>query len=153
MRLLHTMLRVGDLQKSINFYTQILDMTLLRQSENMDYKYTLAFLGYGDESDTTALELTYNWDTSEYDLGNAYGHIAIETDDIYATNVNRKYCTRHGIVIKREERAGDTHGRELGKEKQHYSLDKIKAKTELNEILWIFFGVHTANAVRILILN
>jgi len=85
MRLLHTMLRVGDLQKSINFYTQILDMRLLRQSENKDYKYTLAFLGYGDESDTTVLELTYNWDTSDYDLGNAYGHIAIETDDIYAT--------------------------------------------------------------------
>jgi lactoylglutathione lyase len=85
MRLLHTMLRVGDLQKSINFYTNILEMRLLRQSENVDYKYTLAFLGYGDESDTTVLELTYNWDTSEYDLGNAYGHIAIETDDIYAT--------------------------------------------------------------------
>jgi lactoylglutathione lyase len=85
MRLLHTMLRVGDLQKSIDFYTDILDMRLLRQSENVDYKYTLAFLGYGDESDTTVLELTYNWDTSDYDLGNAYGHIAIETDDIYAT--------------------------------------------------------------------
>jgi len=85
MRLLHTMLRVADLQKSIDFYTQILEMKLLRQSENEQYKYTLAFLGYGDEVDTTVLELTYNWDTSEYDLGNAYGHIAIETDDIYAT--------------------------------------------------------------------
>jgi lactoylglutathione lyase len=85
MRLLHTMLRVGDLQKSINFYTSILEMKLLRQSENEKYKYTLAFLGYGDETDTTVLELTYNWGTSEYDLGNSYGHIAIETDDIYAT--------------------------------------------------------------------
>ncbi len=85
MRLLHTMLRVADLQKSIEFYTQILDMKLLRKSENSEYKYTLAFLGYGDESDSTVLELTYNWDTNKYDLGNAYGHIAIETDDIYKT--------------------------------------------------------------------
>lgn len=85
MRLLHTMLRVTDLQKSIDFYTDILKMSLLRQSENSEYKYTLAFLGYGDESDATVLELTYNWGTSEYDLGSAYGHIAIETEDIYAT--------------------------------------------------------------------
>lgn len=85
MRLLHTMLRVGDLQKSLDFYQQVLGMKLLRQSENAEYKYTLAFLGYGDEVDTTVLELTYNWDTSEYDLGNAYGHIAIEADDIYQT--------------------------------------------------------------------
>ena len=85
MRLLHTMLRVGDLQESINFYTKILEMKLLRQSENEQYKYTLAFLGYGDETETTVLELTYNWGTSEYDMGNSYGHIAIETDDIYAT--------------------------------------------------------------------
>ncbi|HEY5716562.1 MAG TPA: lactoylglutathione lyase [Psychromonas sp.] len=85
MRLLHTMLRVGDLQKSIDFYTNILKMKLLRQTENVEYKYTLAFLGYGNESDSTVLELTYNWGTTEYDLGSAYGHIAIETDDIYAT--------------------------------------------------------------------
>lgn len=85
MRLLHTMLRVTDLQKSIDFYTQILDMKLLRKSENSEYRYTLAFIGYGDESESTVLELTYNWDTSEYDLGNAYGHIAIETDDIHKT--------------------------------------------------------------------
>ena len=85
MRLLHTMLRVTDLQKSIDFYTHILDMKLLRKSENSEYKYTLAFLGYGDESQSTVLELTYNWGTTEYSLGNAYGHTAIETDDIYAT--------------------------------------------------------------------
>lgn len=85
MRLLHTMLRVGNLERSIEFYTQVLGMKLLRQSENQEYKYTLAFLGYGDESDTTVLELTYNWGTEEYDLGNAYGHIAIEAEDIYAT--------------------------------------------------------------------
>lgn len=85
MRLLHTMLRVGDLQKSLDFYQNVLGMKLLRQSENKEYEYTLAFLGYGDESDTTVLELTYNWRTSEYELGNAYGHIAIEADDIYQT--------------------------------------------------------------------
>lgn len=85
MRLLHTMLRVTDLQKSIEFYTTLLEMKLLRQSENSEYKYTLAFLGYADETESTVLELTHNWDTSEYDLGNAYGHIAIESDDIYAT--------------------------------------------------------------------
>ena len=85
MRLLHTMLRVADLQKSVDFYTTVLDMKLLRRSENTEYKYTLAFLGYADETESTVLELTHNWDTSEYDLGNAYGHIAIEADDIYAT--------------------------------------------------------------------
>ena len=85
MRLLHTMLRVADLQESIDFYTQVLDMKLLRKSENSKYKYTLAFLGYGDESDSTVLELTYNWGDHQYDLGSAYGHIAIETDDIYQT--------------------------------------------------------------------
>jgi len=83
MRLLHTMLRVGNLEKSIAFYTQIMGMKLLRQSDNSEYQYTLAFVGYGDESDTTVLELTYNWDKSDYDMGNAYGHIAIAVDDIY----------------------------------------------------------------------
>jgi len=79
------MLRVSDLEKSIHFYTQVLDMKLLRRSENSEYKYTLAFIGYGDETDTTVLELTYNWGDNKYDLGTAYGHIAIETDDIYKT--------------------------------------------------------------------
>lgn len=84
MRLLHTMLRVKNLTASIDFYTNIMGMTLLRQSENPEYKYSLVFLGYGAESDTTVLELTYNWEQDEYDMGNAYGHIAIEVDDIYA---------------------------------------------------------------------
>jgi len=84
-RILHTMLRVGDLDRSINFYTNVLGMKLLRKSENKEYAYTLAFIGYADESESAVIELTYNWDTSEYDLGNAYGHIAIGTDDIYAT--------------------------------------------------------------------
>lgn len=85
MRILHTMLRVGNLERSIKFYTEVLGMRLLRQSENPEYKYTLAFLGYGDESETAVLELTYNWDVESYELGTAYGHIAIGVDDIYAT--------------------------------------------------------------------
>lgn len=84
-RILHTMLRVGDLDRSINFYTNVLGMKLLRKSDNEEYEYTLAFIGYADESDSTVIELTYNWDTSEYDLGTAYGHIAISADDIYET--------------------------------------------------------------------
>jgi len=84
-RILHTMLRVGDLDRSINFYTNVLGMKLLRKSDNKEYEYTLAFIGYADESDSTVIELTYNWGTSEYDLGTAYGHIAISTDDIYET--------------------------------------------------------------------
>lgn len=84
-RILHTMLRVGDLDRSINFYTNVLGMNLLRKTENEEYKYTLAFIGYADESESTVIELTYNWDTSEYDIGTAYGHIAISADDIYAS--------------------------------------------------------------------
>ena len=83
MRMLHTMLRVGNLEKSIAFYTEVLGMKLLRQSQNTEYKYTLAFVGYGDESEHTVLELTYNWGTDSYDLGNAYGHIALEVDNVY----------------------------------------------------------------------
>jgi len=85
MRLLHTMLRVGDLQRSIDFYTKVLGMKLLRTSENAEYKYTLAFVGYGNNPDHAELELTYNWGTEKYDMGTAYGHIAISAEDIYAT--------------------------------------------------------------------
>jgi lactoylglutathione lyase len=83
MRILHTMLRVGDLKRSIEFYTEVLGMRLLRQSDYPDGKFTLAFVGYGDESDESVLELTHNWDTASYDLGSGYGHIAIEVDDAY----------------------------------------------------------------------
>ena len=83
MRMLHTMLRVGDLQKSLDFYTEVLGMKLLRKSDYPDGKFTLAFVGYGEEKDHTVLELTHNWDTAKYDLGNAYGHIALEVQDAY----------------------------------------------------------------------
>ena len=85
MRILHTMLRVGDLERSIKFYQEVLGMRLLRTSENPEYPYSLAFLGYNDEDKASVLELTYNWGVSEYELGTAYGHIAIGVDDIYAT--------------------------------------------------------------------
>ena len=85
MRILHTMLRVGNLDRSIKFYQDVLGMRLLRISENPEYKYSLAFLGYEDGESATENELTYNWGVTEYDLGNAYGHIAIGVDDIYAT--------------------------------------------------------------------
>ena len=84
MRLLHTMLRVGNLEQSLNFYTEVLGMKLLRQKDYPEGRFTLAFVGYGEESDSTVLELTHNWDTARYDLGNAYGHIAIEVDDAAA---------------------------------------------------------------------
>ena len=84
MRLLHTMLRVGDLDKSIDFYTRILGMTLLRRNDYPEGKFTLAFVGYGPESEHAAIELTYNWGVDKYDLGNAYGHIALEVEDAYA---------------------------------------------------------------------
>ncbi|CRI64318.1 Lactoylglutathione lyase (Methylglyoxalase) (Aldoketomutase) (Glyoxalase I) (Glx I) (Ketone-aldehyde mutase) (S-D-lactoylglutathione methylglyoxal lyase) [Thiocapsa sp. KS1] len=83
MRILHTMLRTGNLQRSIAFYTEILGMTLLRQKDYPDGEFTLAFLGYGDESAHTVIELTYNWGVEHYDLGSGYGHIAIEVDDVY----------------------------------------------------------------------
>jgi len=84
MRLLHTMLRVGNLQRSINFYTDILGMKLLRTSENPEYKYSLAFVGYGNNPDHAELELTYNWGVESYEMGAAYGHIALGVPDAYA---------------------------------------------------------------------
>ncbi|SES86692.1 lactoylglutathione lyase [Thorsellia anophelis] len=85
MRLLHTMIRVGDLQKSIEFYTNVLGMKLLRTSENTEYKYTLAFVGYAEESEQAVIELTYNWGVSSYDLGTAYGHIALGVENVADT--------------------------------------------------------------------
>ncbi|MCQ9325901.1 lactoylglutathione lyase [Neisseria dentiae] len=84
MRMLHTMLRVGNLDKSLAFYQDVLGMKLLRKHDYPEGRFTLAFVGYGSEADHTVLELTHNWDTEKYDLGTGYGHIAIEVDDAYA---------------------------------------------------------------------
>lgn len=84
-RMLHTMLRVYDLDKSIGFYTDLLGMKLLRRSDYPDGKFTLAFVGYGDEDETAVIELTHNWDHEPYDLGTAYGHVALGVPDIYGT--------------------------------------------------------------------
>lgn len=83
MRLLHTMLRVVDLEKSLAFYTQVLGMRLLRRKDYPDGRFTLAFVGYGEEHEGAVIELTHNWDTTAYELGNAYGHIALEVEDVY----------------------------------------------------------------------
>ena len=98
MRLLHTMLRVGDLERSIEFYTQVLGMQLLRRKDYPDGKFTLAFVGYGAEADNTVIELTHNWDTGRYDLGEGYGHIAIEVDDVYQAVA--ELSSRGGKVIR-----------------------------------------------------
>ena len=99
MRILHTMLRVGDLQRSTDFYTQVLGMKLLRTTERPEQKYSLAFVGYGNNPDHAELELTYNWGVEQYELGTAYGHIAIGVPDVYAA------CDRiraHGGNVTRE---------------------------------------------------
>lgn len=85
LRMMHTMLRVGDLDRSLKFYTELLGMDLIKKIDFPDGKFTLAFVGYGPEESNTVIELTYNYDTSSYDLGDGYGHIALETSDIYAT--------------------------------------------------------------------
>jgi lactoylglutathione lyase len=85
MRLLHTMLRVGNLDESLRFYCEVLGMQLLRRKDYPSGEFTLAFIGYGDEADHTVIELTYNWGKTQYDLGDAYGHIALGVDDIYQT--------------------------------------------------------------------
>lgn len=83
MRILHTMLRVTDLDRSLKFYTEVLDMKVLRRTDYPDGKFTLAFVGYGSEADQAVLELTYNWGVDKYELGNAYGHVAVEVEDAY----------------------------------------------------------------------
>jgi len=98
MRLLHTMLRVGDLERSLAFYTEVLGMKLLRRKDYPDGKFTLAFVGYQPETEGAVLELTHNWDTSSYDLGDGYGHIAIEVDDAYAAC--EKIKQRGGRVVR-----------------------------------------------------
>lgn len=127
MRILHAMLRVGDLQRAINFYTEVLGMRLLRRSDNEEYKYTLAFVGYGDESDETVLELTYNWGVTEYELGAAFGHIAIEVDDVYSAcdKIREK-----GGVVSREPGPvkGGTTEIAFVKDPDGYAIELISAK-------------------------
>ena len=84
MKFLHTMFRVTDLEQSIAFYTKVLGMSVLNKSANSEYRYTLVFVGYENQADDTSIELTYNWDPKQYDLGNAFGHIALGVEDIYA---------------------------------------------------------------------
>ena len=103
MRILHTMLRVGDLQRAIDFYTGVFGMKLLRKSDNPEHKYTLAFVGFGDESTGAVLELTYNYGVEKYDMGNAFGHVAISVDNAAATcDAVRALTTRFGGRITRE---------------------------------------------------
>lgn len=98
MRILHTMIRVGNLEKSIKFYTEVLGMKLLRQKDYPDGEFTLAFIGYGEESENTVIELTYNWGVDKYELGGGFGHIALEVDDVYqATDEIRD---RGGKIIR-----------------------------------------------------
>jgi len=98
MRILHTMLRVIDLEKSLAFYTEVLDMKLLRRTDYPEGKFTLAFVGYDDEERSAVIELTHNWGVEKYDLGNAYGHIAIEVKDAYAAC--EKIKLRGGKVVR-----------------------------------------------------
>jgi len=99
MRILHTMLRVGDLDRALAFYTEVLGMKLLRRREYPEGRFTLAFVGFGPESEQAALELTHNWDTPGYELGSGYGHVAIEVDDAKAACAEIK---RRGGVVTRE---------------------------------------------------
>lgn len=103
MRLLHTMLRVGNMQRSIDFYTQALGMTLLRTVDRPEHQYTLAYLGYGANPEHAELELTYNYGVEKYDMGTAYGHIALGADDIYALAEKvRTLGTTLGAAVTRE---------------------------------------------------
>ena len=99
MRILHTMLRVGDLERSIAFYTGVLGMKLLRRSEYPEGRFTNVFVGFGPESDGAVIELTHNWDTARYDLGNGFGHVAVQVPDAYAACAEIK---RRGGVVTRE---------------------------------------------------
>ena len=98
MRLLHTMLRVGDMDKSIAFYTEVLGMTLLRRKDYPDGQFTLAFVGYGNEAENSVIELTYNWGVDSYEHGNAFGHLAIEVDDVYAACAEIK--AKGGTIVR-----------------------------------------------------
>lgn len=127
MRILHTMLRVTDMQRAIDFYTRILGMNLLRTSENEEYKYSLAFVGYGDESTGAVIELTYNWGVDQYEVGTAFGHIALGVDDVAATC---EAIRNAGGTITRE--AGPVKGGNtiiaFVEDPDHYKIELIQNK-------------------------
>ncbi len=133
MRILHTMLRVGDLQRSISFYTEVLGMSLLRTSDNPEYQYTLAFVGYGDEATGAVLELTYNYGVTSYDNGNAFGHIALEVDNVYtACDLIRA----RGGVISREPGPvkGGTTEIAFVRDPDNYAIELIQKKTSYQQL-------------------
>lgn len=128
MRILHTMIRVGDLDRSIAFYTEVLGMQLLRRKDYSEGRFTLAFVGYGPESEQAVIELTHNWDTDHYDLGNGFGHVAIEVDDAYAACEEIK--KRGGAVMR--EAGPMKHGTTViafVKDPDGYSIELIQKKS------------------------
>tara|TARA_B100001059_G_scaffold87873_1_gene86056 strand:+ start:1359 stop:1742 length:384 start_codon:yes stop_codon:yes gene_type:complete len=127
------MLRVGNLEKSIAFYTEVLGMKLLRQSDNKEYKYTLAFVGYGEESEHTVLELTYNWDTDSYDLGNAYGHIALEVENVY--DACDKIRAKGGVISREPGPVkGGTTEIAFVRDPDNYSIELIQKKAHYDSL-------------------
>jgi lactoylglutathione lyase len=133
MRMLHTMLRVGNLEKSIAFYTDVLGMKLLRQSENTEYKYTLAFVGYGDERDHTVLELTYNWGTDSYDLGTAFGHIALEVENVY--DACDKIRAKGGVISREPGPVkGGTTEIAFVRDPDNYAIELIQKKASYDTL-------------------
>lgn len=133
MRILHTMLRVTDLAKSIAFYTEVLGMKLLRQSDNAEYQYTLAFVGFGDEKDGAVLELTYNYGVTEYELGTAFGHIALEVDDVYKACADIR---ERGGVVSREPGPVKGGSTEIAfvRDPDNYAIELIQKKTSYDKL-------------------
>lgn len=133
MRILHTMLRVGDLNRSIAFYTEVLGMKLLRTSDNPEYKYTLAFVGFHDEREGAVLELTYNYGVESYDLGNAFGHIALEVDDVYQAC---ELIRARGGVISREPGPvkGGTTEIAFVRDPDNYAIELIQKKSSYQQL-------------------
>jgi lactoylglutathione lyase len=128
MRILHTMIRVGNLERSLAFYTDVLGMRLLRRQDYPEGRFTLAFVGYCDESEGAAIELTYNWDTASYELGNGFGHIALAVDDAYAACVQVK--ARGGKVTR--EAGPMKHGTTViafVEDPDSYKIELIEKKT------------------------
>lgn len=129
MRILHTMLRVGNLERSISFYQDVLGMRLLKRSDNEQYQYTLAFLGYDDIAHSTVLELTYNWGVESYEHGEAFGHIAIEVDDVYSACEKIKLL---GGVVSREPGPVKGGSTEIAfvQDPDGYAIELIQAKED-----------------------